>query len=90
MLGKTGTLKRLPNVFVQNSFVDLTKKINELKYKEFDSISYTKKLYNYIEASFQTGFDSGYINIWEKNLISDLDIICNKIIQELERNLYQK
>ena len=90
MLGETGTLKRLPNVFAQKSFIDLTKKINELKNKKFDPENYNLKLYNYIEASFQTGFDSGYINIWEKNLISDLDIICNKIIQEIKRNLDEK
>ncbi len=90
MLGKTGTLKRLPNVFALNSFLDLTKKIIELKNEKFESMNYTSKLYNYIEASFQTGFDSDYIKIWEKNLTSDLDIICNKIIHEIKRNLEKK
>jgi hypothetical protein len=89
MFGKTGTLKRLPNVFYLNSFEGLTRKINELKNKKIDKEDYNTRLYNYIEASFQTGFDNNYLNIWEKNAISDLEIICDKIIREIKRNLGQ-
>jgi hypothetical protein len=90
MFGKTGTLKRLPNVFYLNSFEGLTRKINELKNKKIDKEDYNTRLYNYIEASFQTGFDNNYLNIWEKNAISDLEIICDKIIREIKINLGQQ
>ncbi|OGZ34031.1 MAG: hypothetical protein A2Y98_02930 [Candidatus Portnoybacteria bacterium RBG_19FT_COMBO_36_7] len=85
--GNLGTTLKLPNVFKHSDMTTLSEKIKDVLKINLNIPEYERRLENYVAAAYDTGFDIGYMTIWEKGKKDKIDALWEVYKKEIERAL---
>ena len=80
-MGSLGDITKLPNVSKINNFDEIHDYILKKLEQSYDNDDYDLKLKHYMRAAINSGFDSNYVKIWEKNLNPTLNKLTIYLIK---------